>query len=94
MTKTELAGAIGQAMDDGQIDRQKGEALLALLSIDSRFGAEQNVGAIDWAKLLDMVQKLLPVIVQLLPIIMAIFTPKQPPTPIVNPQPTPDIGVK
>lgn len=56
--------------------------------------AATAVGAVDWAKLLEAITKLMPIIMQLLPIIMAIFAPKQPPTPVVNPQPTPDIGVK
>lgn len=56
--------------------------------------AATAVGAVDWAKLLESITKLIPIIAQVLPIILTIFAPKQPPTPVVNPQPTPDVGVK
>lgn len=92
MTKTDLAGAIGEAMDGGDIDRQKGEALLALLALEHPLTSGENVGAIDWTKLLQTIQTLLPIIVQLLPVILALFAPR-PATTTTAPSTTPVLDV-
>ena len=92
MTKAELLLKCAEALEAGEITAAQGRAIEVILGQHANQFGSADLGAIDWQKLLDMVQKLLPVIVQLLPIILAIFTPKQPPE--VAPNPPVTIGVK
>lgn len=95
MSKAEILAFTSDALANDEITAAQAMAIELILGGDTNHFGGAEFRAIDWSKLLDMVQKLLPVIVQLLPIIMAIFTPKQPPVPVVNPvKPITDIGVK
>lgn len=104
MARIDVAGAIesvitfGQAF--GKIDHEKAAELRAMAAEQKKQFASTAVdvdfGAIDWTKLLDIVQKLLPIFLQILPYFIQIFTPKPTPTPVVPviPSVLPNIQIK
>lgn len=92
MSVNELVISINSAVTKGDITAEKAEALKALLALEHPLTSAENVGAIDWTKLLQTIQTLLPIIVQLLPVILALFAPR-PATPATTPSTTPVLDV-
>lgn len=93
MARIDVGGLIDSCITFGQafgkIDQAKAAELRAMAAEQKQQFAAAEVdidfAAIDWTRLLDIVQKLLPVIIQLLPFIIALFAPK--PAPVVQPSP-------
>lgn len=92
MVANELVIAINSAVTKGDITQEKADALKALLSLDAPLTGE-NVGAVDWTRLLQMIQTMLPIIVQLLPVILALFAPKPTTPATTQPSNTPVLDV-
>lgn len=79
MDRDKIEAALQAAVALGYLSADQANAAQAAINDrHGSFGAGEDLGAIDWAKLLETLKTLLPVIVQLLPVIMAIFAPKQP----------------
>lgn len=80
MDTDKIEAALQTAVALGFMSAEQANAGIAeLRDRNGSFGAGEDFGAIDWAKLLETLKTLLPVIVQLLPVIIALFQPKQPP---------------